>query len=122
MLRITYIYHSGFCVETAECYYIFDYYKGELPLLDRYKPVYVFASHFHRDHYNPEVFSLLKAQGIQPENIKAVLAGDIRRKLYPDGIEVLRVSGNKKYMLADGTVAETLFSTDSGVAYLVTSK
>ncbi len=122
MIQVTYIFHSGFCVETEESYYIFDYYRGELPVLDTRKPVYVFASHSHEDHYNPAVFELLKRQGFPLGNIRAVLASDIRKKQYPKGIEVRRVSGNKTYSLPDGTVVETLHSTDSGVAYLLTCK
>lgn len=122
MLRVTYIYHSGFCVETEESYFIFDYYKGQLPVLDGRKRVYVFASHFHHDHYNPAVFALLRQQGIPSENIEAVLAADIRKKNYPGDIRVLRAGGNKSYTLSDGINVETLYSTDSGVAYLVTVK
>ena len=32
-MKITYINHSGFLIETRDCYYIFDYYRGELPHL-----------------------------------------------------------------------------------------
>lgn len=32
-MNITYIFHSGFLVETKECYYLFDYFKGYLPNL-----------------------------------------------------------------------------------------
>ncbi len=43
-MKITYINHSGFLLETKDCYYIFDYYKGELPHLDKEKEeVIVFA-------------------------------------------------------------------------------
>ena len=45
-MKITYINHSGFLVETKDCYYIFDYYKGELPLLDKKKEVLVFCIGF----------------------------------------------------------------------------
>ena len=65
-MQITRIFHSGFLVETAKRYFIFDYYKGELPKLNPDKPVYVFASHGHQDHYEPKVFELLKQQGIVP--------------------------------------------------------
>lgn len=122
MLQVTYIYHSGFCVETGNSYYIFDYYKGQLPTLDGQKRVYVFASHFHDDHYNPRIFALLDQQGIPQNNIEAVLAADIRKRNYPEDIKVLRVSGNRRYTLSDGTQVETLYSTDSGVAYLITSE
>ena len=40
-MKITYINHSGFLLETKDCYYIFDYYKGELPHLDKEKEVIV---------------------------------------------------------------------------------
>ena len=108
MLQVTYIYHSGFCVETGNSYYIFDYYKGKLPVLDRKKKVYVFASHFHHDHYNPKIFALLEQQGIPRENIEAVLAADIRKRNYPEGIKAIRVKGNRAYALSDGTQVETL--------------
>ena len=36
-MKITYINHSGFLIETRDCYYIFDYFKGELPYLDKKK-------------------------------------------------------------------------------------
>ena len=42
VMKITYINHSGFLLETKDCYYIFDYYKGELPNLDKEKEVIVF--------------------------------------------------------------------------------
>ena len=59
-MEITYIGHSGFLVETGACYFIFDYYKGEIPVLDAEKDIYVFCSHSHHDHFNPEIFQLLK--------------------------------------------------------------
>lgn len=122
MLQITYIYHSGFCVETGSSYYIFDYYKGQIPVLDRQKNVYVFASHFHRDHYNPEIFTLLEQQKVPGERTEAVLASDIRKRSYPENIKVLRACRNRSYTLSDGAKVETLCSTDSGVAYLVTTE
>ena len=30
-MKVTYIFHSGFLMETPQSYYIFDYYKGALP-------------------------------------------------------------------------------------------
>ena len=40
-MKVTYINHSGFLIETRDCYYIFDYYKGELSNLDKEKEVIV---------------------------------------------------------------------------------
>ena len=63
-MKITYINHSGFLIETKDCYYIFDYYKGELPPLDKKKEVIVFCSHFHKDHFNPVIFKILDDMGM----------------------------------------------------------
>lgn len=115
-MKITYINHSGFLVETTDYYYIFDYYKGELPQLNRSKPVIVFCSHFHQDHFNPEIFDLLNQQGM---NYQAVLAKDINKKKYPEGIEVTTAYHDQTYPLDYETTVHTLLSTDSGVAFLV---
>lgn len=57
---VTYIEHSCFLVETAECYLLFDYYGGEVPLpaLDPAKPLLLFNSHAHHDHFSSEIFAL----------------------------------------------------------------
>ncbi|MDO4484348.1 MAG: MBL fold metallo-hydrolase [Clostridia bacterium] len=117
-MNITYIDHSGFLVETKDCYYIFDYYQGKLPVLDRHKPAIVFSSHFHQDHYNPEIFSILQSMGI---TCQAVLANDISKRKYPEGIRVTTVQHDKTYQLDNGTTVSTLLSTDSGVAFVVTT-
>lgn len=119
-MKTTYIYHSGFLVETAECYYLFDYYKGTLPPLKTDKPILVFASHSHRDHYNPEIFPLLKQIGM--EQITAVLAKDISPRKYPEvseNINILKVTFHQSYTLPGNTTLETLHSTDAGVAFLL---
>lgn len=43
-MKITYINHSGFLVETEDSYYIFDYYKGDLPTLDKSKGVIMLSA------------------------------------------------------------------------------
>lgn len=118
-MNVRYIYHSGFLIETNTGYYIFDYYQGEVGQLDTQKPVVVFSSHGHRDHYNPEIFSILQAMGMK--DVFAVLANDISEKKYPKGVEVLKVSANEAYGLPRGERVETLKSTDSGVGFLLTT-
>lgn len=118
-MKVTYIFHSGFLIETASSYYIFDYYRGNLPALNSSKPAVVFASHHHGDHYNPEVFNLLKKAGIR--SIFAVLGKDISRKKYPESIEVLTARGKQDYTLPGGEKLHTLISNDAGVAFLLTT-
>jgi len=118
-MHITYIGHSGFLVETAECYYLFDYYQGELPFLKADKPILVFSSHGHQDHYNAEIFPLLKSVGMQ--QITAVLAKDIPIKKYPQDTDIacVKVTFYQTYQLPCDTVVHTLLSTDEGVAFLL---
>ena len=51
-MKVTFIYHSAFLVELERCSLLFDWYGGDLPKIDRTKPLYVFASHHHGDHYS----------------------------------------------------------------------
>lgn len=124
-MKITYIAHSGFLVETEKSLYLFDYYKGEIPELAADKPLYVFASHRHEDHFNPEIFRL----ALRHPNTKFLLAFDIRLtpgNLQKWGIDeggkekILTVRSKSSYDLAEDCRVETLRSTDEGVAFLVT--
>ncbi len=90
-MKVTYIYHSCFLVETAECYYLFDYYKGALPALNTEKPLLVFVSHSHQDHYNPAVFAMLRQMSMK--KVGAILPNDIKPKNYPEGWSLLAESG-----------------------------
>lgn len=115
-MKITYINHSGFLVETKDCYYIFDYYKGDLPALDKSKSVVVLCSHFHQDHFNPKIFEILNSMDMK---YQAVLAKDISKSKYPADTKITTVYHDKSYVLDNGTVINTLLSTDSGVAFIV---
>ena len=123
-ITVDYLGHSGFLVETQTALLLFDYYKGPLKLAAERadqtgKPMYVFASHVHGDHFNPEIFSL-EAEG---RKITYVLAFDIRGNKKIPG----KVAGEIHYLDADQTVeiaglgtVETLKSTDEGVAFFIT--
>lgn len=117
-MKITYLYHSGFLVETATCTYIFDYYRGALPTLDAGKPVLVLCSHSHSDHYNRKIFSLLNAcPGLQ---ITAVLSDDISAGTVPVSVPHVRLAPGESYILPCNVRVKTLRSTDAGVAFLIT--
>lgn len=118
-MQITYINHSGFLIETKETYYIFDYYQGDIPILNREKPVVVLCSHFHHDHFNPQIFEILESMGMK---YQAVLAKDISKKKYPSNVKVIKAYHDEVYELENGDRIETLLSTDSGVAFLLKTK
>ena len=127
-MRVTFIGHSGFLVETATAYFLFDYFHGGIPSLDRDKPLVVFASHKHRDHYNPEIFNLFEDYPW----VRFVLDKDcgIKWKIreWADRgmdltVKLIRVRKNQKYdlvMPGDKRLQITTYrSTDAGVAYLL---
>ena len=124
-MQITYLHHSGFCVQLPEHTLIFDWVEGQLPKLDPAKPVVAFVSHFHTDHFTFDLFQRLAAY----PQVHYVLGRDIRRQFSrrffaARGVEqelysrIHFVKGGETLAVA-GLTVETLTSTDSGVAFLV---
>lgn len=113
-MKVTYIHHSCFLVETDGFYYLFDYEKGTLPELDATKPILVLSSHGHHDHYNPQIFSILADSGMQ--HIRAILSDDIE---VPQNVDTIQVSPGNEYILGHQQKLHTFRSTDLGVAFLV---
>jgi len=64
-MRLTYIYHSGYVIEANGFSILIDFYKDTGSALHRgyvhdelsrrQGPIYILASHFHPDHFNPEI-------------------------------------------------------------------
>lgn len=116
-MKITYIYHSGFLVETNLCYYIFDYFQGDLPQLDISKPVLVLSSHNHRDHYHPDIWNRLKEMDM--EHVHGILSDDIDMQTVPANVNCLSVAPCREFELPLGQHLTTFRSTDQGVAFLI---
>lgn len=78
-MKLTYIFHSGFALETQRCILVFDYWMDPAHVIDHFmstsKHVYVFASHFHEDHFTKEIF---KWKDYMP-SITYILSKDILR-------------------------------------------
>ena len=57
-MTLTYIFHSGFVLETEQSILLFDYWMDPSGVMDGVlrseKPMYVFSSHFHEDHFTKE--------------------------------------------------------------------
>ena len=56
-MSITFLSHSGFLLELPTLAMLFDFQGGTLPKLPE-KPLLVFASHRHEDHFTPDIFRL----------------------------------------------------------------
>ena len=85
-MRLVYIYHSGFALEADGFSILIDYFKDSDPdpakgyvrseLLKRAGTLYILASHFHPDHFHPEV---LKWKEQKPD-IKYIFSKDILKR------------------------------------------
>ncbi|TCK92894.1 L-ascorbate metabolism protein UlaG (beta-lactamase superfamily) [Natranaerovirga hydrolytica] len=86
-VKINYLYHSGFAIETQDYLLIFDYYKHDIETrknisegvisegdLNTHKTVIVFSSHSHHDHFNPIILDWLSIR----DDIHYVLSDDIQ--------------------------------------------
>lgn len=122
-MKITYISHSGFLVETEKGNYLFDYYKGKIPEMELQKPLFVFVSHRHADHFNPEIFGLAKRYPA----VTFVLSYDIKIKPYnlkkwhvdeETAGKIMTVRANEAYE-TEAFRLYTLKSTDEGVAFFL---
>lgn len=113
-MKVTYIHHSSYLVETDSVTMLFDYFQGELPEIPEKKPLYVFASHRHGDHFSEVIFDLAKKY----ENTIFVLSYDIEEKRVPEPLR-----GRTYFLKPDeiweheGLKVETYRSTDEGVAF-----
>lgn len=113
-MKVTFIYHSCYFVELEHSCLLFDYFQGEIPQID--KPLYVFVSHSHDDHFSPEVFRLAE----NGRDVRFLLSGDIPAHKIPESVKDRTVSVFPHQFYEVGSVrAATLESTDLGVAFLV---
>ena len=112
-MKVTFIYHSSYFVELDHCCLLFDYYQGNIPQVD--KPLYVFASHSHGDHFSA-IFQLAQ----EGKEVHYLLSDDISPRQVPEELkdQVTFVAPRSFYEVGELKVA-TLRSTDMGVAFLV---
>lgn len=124
MISVTFLAHSGFLVELPSACLLFDWWKGELPPLPD-KPLRVFASHRHPDHFDPRIFALDDGT----RDVRFLLGGDIRLSdrnrekwnLHGGTADrCTRLTGGQT-LEEDAIRVEALPSTDAGVAFLVTA-
>lgn len=118
-MKLTYIFHSGFSLETEQCVLVFDYWMDPANvmsgLLKTEKPMYVFSSHFHEDHFNRDIFMWKN----EKPDIKYILSKDIlkhRRAQKSDADVWLAKGGVWQDELIRVVVTG---STDSGVSWVI---
>ncbi len=115
-MTLTYIFHSGFVLETEQSILVFDYWMDPSGVMNGVlrsgKPLYVFASHFHEDHFTKEIFEWKK----QREGVTYILSKDIykHRRASKEDADVWLAKGGT--WSDDSISVWALGSTDSGVS------
>lgn len=108
-MKIEYIHHSGFTIETDNYFLVFDYYKGSINLRD--KKTIVFSSHGHPDHYNPDILKWSQEHA----DISYVLSSDIQ--VEPDD-NIHTMEPYESLNLFNISI-KSFGSTDLGLSFLV---
>lgn len=122
-MKIKFLGHSGFYVELEEAELLFDYSVGSLPDFHPRKPLFLFVSHAHADHFSKKIFLLNK----EARHVFYILSDDIRVQSVPKELRksvTFLSAGEKKTVSAggDGNISlevSAFRSTDEGVAFLL---
>lgn len=111
--KVTYLFNSGFTIETKNSFIIIDYYTSATPLAleeIRDKNIYVMVSHNHGDHYTQKIY-----EWNNNYNVRYILHDDINA---PKNINADYVVKNESYHIDKILQVDTLGSTDKGVSFL----
>jgi len=123
--KITHLFHSGYAVETADHFLIFDYYQP-LPgkhggiaegiitgdYLKTKKNILVFVSHNHADHFDSTILGWAKAN----PTITYILSSDVLANT--DQLHCHILSAYEEINV-DQVMIKTFGSTDQGISFLV---
>ena len=117
--RLTYVFHSGFAVETSTALLLFDIWLDPSNIVQRLlqteKPVYVFVSHFHEDHFSSHIFEWRR----QRKDLCYILSKDIlrHRRATREQADVWMAAGGT--WNDDRISVRATGSNDSGVSWVV---
>ena len=120
-MKLTYLYNSGFVIEGERFMLILDFFQdveeGMVPQKITSFPgaVYVLSTHWHPDHFNPEVMRWRKSR----PDIRYILSKDIvKRRIWMNFSDVTSLAKGQVY--EDDTVRVQAFgSTDVGGSFLI---
>ena len=123
--KITHLFHSGYAVETAEHFLIFDYYQPisrktdgiaegiiTRDYLKTKKNVFVFVSHNHADHFDPAILEW----GKNNPTITYILSSDVSANT--DQLHCHVLSAYEEINV-NQVIIKTYGSTDQGISFLL---
>jgi len=122
IVKIYYIYHSGFVVETENHLLVFDYYKEaeenknnpvvSEKFLSSKKNIFVFSSHSHGDHFNNKIYDWKSYN----KDIHYILSSDIKDI---DLNANCFIMSEDEEILTKDIYIKAYGSTDMGISFLV---
>jgi L-ascorbate metabolism protein UlaG (beta-lactamase superfamily) len=115
ILKLSYLGHSGFAVETATKVLIFDYFQDPAGIVDAYaaapKPLWFFVSHWHGDHFNRHMADF------DEKVAHYIVNKDVKLKQVPsEKLHSMRIYDT---ISIDGVTITHYGSTDEGGSFLV---
>ncbi len=122
-MQVVYLNHSGFALLGNQVTLIIDYYQGlsgavhtslYKELFERPGSFYVLSTHFHQDHFNPEILSWKK----QREDIIYIFSRDILKRKRAKATDAIYLNKGDRY--TDELVDIQAFgSTDVGGSFYI---
>ncbi|WP_025069427.1 MBL fold metallo-hydrolase [Bacteroides propionicifaciens] len=122
-MKLYYIFHSCFAIETSDLVIIVDYYKDSEQddkglvhdqLLKTQKKLYVLSTHAHHDHFNPEILSWVTKRN----DIQYILSKDILDARLSKKEDAYYIDKGESYEDEHLSV-EAFGSTDQGSSFLI---
>ncbi|MCQ2261640.1 MAG: MBL fold metallo-hydrolase [Bacteroidales bacterium] len=122
-MTIKYIHHSCFVVENDDAVLVFDYWKDtpdELlgrTLFQTDKQIYFIVSHFHEDHFNPDILNWCHTNGKDP--IYLISYDTVKRRHINKNLPAAILHPGENYQ-DEILKLHAYRSTDVGISILVT--
>lgn len=111
---IKHLSHSGFTVQDQSDLLVFDA-ISPLSLSEDCKNFYIFASHSHKDHFEPDSIN----DYYQNENAHFIFSKELSTKISNYSIKNLTMLDNYEHILINHVDIASYGSTDLGNSYLV---
>lgn len=122
-MKLTYIYHSGFAIETPDITIIIDYYQDSIDnneafvsdyLLHRSQKLYVLVSHGHADHFNPDILKWEEKR----DDITYIFSKDVEKISKTDLKNIYYIDKDEQYK-DDMLQIDAFGSTDLGISFRI---
>lgn len=122
MIKIHYLYHSGFALEIDETTLLIDFYQDSIPhagyvyntILKRENPLYIFSTHVHHDHFTKEIIDW----SAKRENITYILSDDIL-PVFSKKSSTINYLGKGDLFNDQKVKVKAYGSTDAGVSFVI---